>query len=78
MQPVVIDRVAWSVGQSDCHSSLPAKTAEWPILKHRDTLPCSVQKWLNQSRYHLGCWLGWAQRITYYMGSRSPHGKGQF
>jgi len=32
-----------------------------PIVKYRDTLLSSVQKWLNRSRCHLGCGFGWAQ-----------------
>ena len=35
-----------------------------PIVKYRDTLRSSVQKWLNQSRCRLGCGLGWAQGIV--------------
>jgi len=34
-----------------------------PVLKYRDTLRSSVQKQMNQSRCHLGCGLGWAERI---------------
>ena len=45
-----------------------------PIAKYRDTLQSSVQKRLNHSTCHLGCGLGWAQGIMYWMGSRSPSG----
>jgi len=48
-----------------------------PIVKYRNTLS-SVQKWLKRPRCRLGLGLGWAQGIIYYMGSKSPHGKGQF
>jgi len=34
-----------------------------PIVKYRNTLRSSVQKWLNRSRCCLGCGLGWAQGI---------------
>jgi len=34
-----------------------------PIVKYRDTLQSSAQKWLNRLRFHLGCGLGWAQGI---------------
>jgi len=35
-----------------------------PVVKYRDTLRSSVQKWLNRSRCHLGCGFGWAQGIV--------------
>jgi len=47
------------------------------IIKYRDFLQWAVQKWLNRSRCHLGCGLGWPQGMMYKMGSRSPR-KGQF
>jgi len=34
-----------------------------------DTLPWAVQKWLNQSRCHVGCGVGWAKGNMYYMGA---------
>jgi len=34
------------------------------IVKYQEFLPCSVQKWLNQSIYRLGCGLGWAEGST--------------
>jgi len=37
-----------------------------------DTLPWAVQKWLNRSRCHLGCRLGWAQGSMCYMGCTLP------
>jgi len=46
-----------------------------PILKYRDTLQSSVQKWLNRSICHLGCWLRLAQEIV-LDGVQVPHGKG--
>jgi len=49
-----------------------------PIVKYRDTLQSSVQKWLNQSRCRLGCGLGWAQGIMCKIGIQIPRGKGQF
>ena len=36
----------------------------WPILKYRDTLQWSVQKWINQSRCRLSYGLSWAQGIV--------------
>jgi len=54
MQPVVIDRVAWSVGLSVTIVS-PAKMAE-------------PTKMPNRSRCHLGCGFGWAQGIMCQMG----------
>jgi len=45
---------------------------EWPIVKYRDTLRWAVQKRLNQSRYHLGCGLTWAQ----VMGVQIPPREG--
>jgi len=35
-----------------------------PIVKYRDTLRSSVQKWLKRSRCCLGCGLRWAQGIV--------------
>jgi len=35
-----------------------------PIVKYRDTVRSSVQKWLNQQRYRLLCGLRWAQGIV--------------
>jgi len=35
-----------------------------PILKYRETVQSSVQKWLNRSRCRLGFGLGWAQIIV--------------
>jgi len=34
-----------------------------PIVKQRNTLRSSAQKWMNQLRCRLGCRLGWAQEI---------------
>jgi len=34
-----------------------------PVVKCRDTLQSSVQKWQNRSRCCLRCGLGWAQGI---------------
>jgi len=48
-----------------------------PIVKYRDTLQLSVQKWLKRLRCHLGCGLGWAQGIL-LDGVQIAHGKGQF
>jgi len=51
--------------------SCDAKEEFWgelPIVKFSDCLPWSVQKRLNQSRYRLGCGLGWVQGSTCYMG----------
>jgi len=39
-----------------------------PIVKYRDARRLSVQKWLNRSRCHLGCGLGWAQGIVLDQG----------
>jgi len=36
-----------------------------PIVKYRNTLQSSVQKWLNRSRCRFGCGIGWAQGIMY-------------
>jgi len=58
MWPVDTDGLAWSVCLSTIMS--PAKTAG---LKHRNTLPWGVQKWLNRSRCHLGCEV-WARVVT--------------
>jgi len=38
----------------------------------------AVQKRLNRLRCRLRCGHGWAQGTLYWMGSRSPHGKGKF
>ena len=35
-----------------------------PILKYKETVQSSVQKWLNRSRCRLGFGLGWAQIIV--------------
>jgi len=35
-----------------------------PIVKYRDTLQSSVQKWLNRSIRRLGCGLRWAKGST--------------
>ena len=45
------------------------------IVKYRDTLRSSVQKWLNRSRCHLACGLQWNHVSD---GIQIPHGKGQF
>jgi len=39
-----------------------------PIVKYRDSLQSSVQKWPNRSRCRLGCGLRWAQGIVLYGG----------
>jgi len=51
---------------------------EWLIVNYGDILRSSVQKRLNRSRCHLGCGLGLARGIMYYMGVQVPHGKEQF
>ena len=40
--------------------------------QYRDTLPSSVQTWLNWSRCCLGCGLAWTQSIMCYMASPDP------
>jgi len=47
-----------------------------PIMKYSYTLLWAVQKWLNLSRCHLECILGWALGSTYYMGIKIPMHKG--
>jgi len=38
---------------------------QWaPIVKYRDFLPSSAQKWLNRSICHLACGLEWAEECT--------------
>jgi len=44
------------------------------FLKYRDTLQSSVQKRLNQSRYHLGFGFRWAQGIVLDRGPDHPWG----
>ena len=48
-----------------------------PIVKYRDILWSSVQKWLNQSRCCLGCGLEWAQGIV-LDEAQIPIGRGIF
>jgi len=38
----------------------------------------TVQKWLNRILAGLQCWLMWTKGAMYYMGFRSPHGKGHY
>ena len=45
------------------------------IVKYRDTLRSSVQKWLNRSRCRLGSGLRLAQRIMCSMGSTGSKGR---
>jgi len=47
-------------------------------IKYRYTLWSYMRKQLNRSRCRLDCWLGLAQVIMNWMGSRCPHEKGQF
>jgi len=48
-------------------------TENWrPIVKYRDILRSSVQKWLNRSRCHLGCGLKLAQGIMCKMKIQIP------
>ena len=39
-----------------------------PIVKYRDTLRSSVQRWLNRYGCRLGCELGWPVGIMFWMG----------
>jgi len=48
------------------------------IVKYKDSLPWAVQKWLNQSRCILGCWVGWVQGTCITWACRCLHGKGHF
>jgi len=41
-----------------------------PIVKYRDILRSSVQKWLNRPRCRLGCGLRWAKESCVGWGSR--------
>jgi len=51
---------------------------ERPIVKYRDTLRSSVQKWLNRSKCHLGRGLGWAHGIVLVRGPDSLMERGNF
>jgi len=59
MWPIATDRVEWYVCRSASLSFTTVRRAK-------------MAESLNQTRCHLGCRLGWAQRTMYLMGALDP------